>query len=89
MLELWRKFDAVATAPDLTTRQRRRFDYLTLTSPAEVCQVALLSGQPESVRQAQTAVREMLRQVDFPQIHSGWAWNYAVVAALWTLAHAR
>jgi hypothetical protein len=89
VLDLWRKFDTVAKAPGLTTHQRRRFDYLTLTSPFEVCQVALLSEQPESVRQAQTAVREMLHQVDFQQIHSGWSSNYAVVAALWSLARSR
>jgi hypothetical protein len=86
VLDLWRKFDIVAKAPGLTSRQRRRLDYLTLTSPFEACQVALLSKQPERVRQAQTAVREMLQQVDFQQIHSGWSSSYALHAALWSLA---
>jgi len=89
VLDLWRKFDVVAKAPGLSSRQRRRFDYLTLTSPFEACQVALLSRQPDLVRQAQTAVREMFQVVDFQQIHSGWSSNYAVVAALWSVAPSR
>jgi hypothetical protein len=39
------------------------------------------------ILQVRPAVHEMFDRVDFQQIDLGWAYNYAVLAALWDVAN--
>lgn len=88
VMDLWRRHEVVGKA-GLPARLRHRYDFMTVTSPFMVWQVALLSQKPELVRQVHAALGETLQRVDFRQINSGWSANYAVVAALLSLGSPR
>ena len=66
--------------------QRNRYEPITLAVPETVWQIALLSQDPPLIRQVRPAVEEMFQRVDFGRIDLGWAYNYAVLAALWNVA---
>jgi len=89
VMDLWQKAGVPANSPDVPGRMRHRYDYMTMTSPFEAWQVALLSQSPERVQQARTGVCEMLQRVDFGSLNSGWSSNYAMTAALWALVPTR
>lgn len=85
VMDLWRKFDVSRLSPPALRGRRNRYEPIALATPAMVWQIAMLAQQPELIRQVQPAVREMLERVDFGKIDLGWAYNYSVLAALWSL----
>ncbi len=89
VMDLWQKAGVPAKSPDVPGRMRHRYDYMTMTSPFEAWQVALLSQSPQRVRQARDGVCQMLQRVDFGSLNSGWSTNYAMTAALWALVPTR
>ena len=86
VMDLWRKFDLNRLSPPALRGRRNRYEPIALATPAMVWQIALLSQKPELVAKVRPAAREMLERVDFGKMDSGWASNYAVLAALWSAA---
>lgn len=68
---------------------RGLLDAITLSTPAMVCQIALLSERPELARQVEPVIDRMIAKIDYANVNSGWALNYAVLAGLWSLAHSQ
>lgn len=89
VMDLWRMFDLNRLSPPTLRGRRNRYEPIALATPAMVWQIALLSGSPDLANRVRPAVDEMLARVDFDRIDSGWATNYAVLAALWNLVAAR
>ena len=85
VMDLWRKFDLNRLSPPTLRGRRNHYEPITLATPAMVWQIALLSQEPDLISQSQKGVREMLGCVEFSKIHMGWACNYALLAALWSL----
>lgn len=85
VMDLWRKFDASRLSPPAVHGRRNHYEPITLATPAMAWQIALLSQKPKLILQAQKGVDEMLGRVDFGKLHMGWAYNYAVLAALWSV----
>ena len=71
VMDLWRKHDPGVKSPKSSSREPRGYDFMTMTSPFLVWQVALLSQKPELVRPTQAAVCEMFEKVDFGKLNSG------------------
>lgn len=86
IMDLWRRCNVDLVSPETLPGQRNRYEPITLAVPALAWQIALLSGDAELLATVAPAVTEMLRRVDFARIDLGWAYNYAVLAALWRLA---
>ncbi|MBI5684538.1 MAG: hypothetical protein HZC54_05630 [Verrucomicrobia bacterium] len=83
VMDLWRKFDVNRLSPPALRGRRNHYEPIALATPAMVWQIALLSQKPELIAKVRPTVREMLEQVDFSKVDSGWACNYSVLAALW------
>ena len=86
VMDLWKRFNQDLVSPEMLPGQRNRYEPITLAVPAMVWQIALLSQDPQLVRQVRPAVEEMFERVAFERIDLGWAYNYAVLAALWNVA---
>lgn len=83
IMDLWKGYDLNEAPVSVIGTRRNRYEPILLATPAMVWQVALLSHEAGLIAKVQPAIREMLGRVDFGRIGSGWAYNYAVLAALW------
>ncbi len=86
VMDLWKHYDPNRTPTATLGRRSNRYEPILLATPAMVWQIALLSESPELTGRVRPAVSEMLQRVDFQRLDSAWAYNYAVLAALWDLA---
>ncbi len=86
-LQLFKRYSPTLHPPKGIGRSAG-YGAITLTTPAMVCQIALLSEKQELIEQVQPAVGDLYTKVDFENLNSGWSTNYALLAGLWSLAHA-
>jgi hypothetical protein len=85
-LEMLRKFDPDRPHPATPGNHGERYEGVALANPAMVCQIALLSEKPEFVAAIQPSIDYLLTQVNWKKVNMGWAINYGVLAALWSLS---
>lgn len=86
IMQLWHDHNTSQVPPGRIGKRQNHFEPILLATPAMVWQIALLSDDPQLLATVRPAVAEMLHRTDFDKVHLGWAYNYAVLAALWDLA---
>ncbi|MBL8228690.1 MAG: hypothetical protein JNL98_09445 [Bryobacterales bacterium] len=86
VLELVRMYDPARLSPPALHGRRNRYEPMLIATPAMVFQIALMSRNPEHVKTAAAGVHDMLTRTAFDRVDLGWAYNYTVLAALWSLA---